>query len=581
MLNCHAGCSFKEICVALDVKPSELTGKTPSAAVYGKTQYPSIVATYEYKDLNGKTLLLKHRTSNKDFWWYNPIVKKKGKNGVPDMLYRQELVPAAASVFLVEGEKDADNINRLSGSVFPFPAVSPSNGCETPWKKEFSELLKGKNVIILPDNDEPGEKLALKAAENLKGYAEHIFIAHLKDVFPDLPEKGDISDALQKYGNEAVRAALPKLLNEGNIHGVEGAQIKEEYLLISLDDVQSSKTEYLFPPYVPKGTVTILAGVSGGGKTWFSLYLAKLVSTGEPLTEGFPKKEPGTVIYQSKENDLSKDLKPRLEKLKADTSKILVIDDHDKDGKYNPVRLNDERLEPILKKVRPALVFFDPIQSYLGAEADMNKANTVRPILDKLIDLAQRYNVAIVLVAHMNKDSKAFALDKILGSSDFRNSARSILICGTDPYAEDYPNSRVIVQAKNSAGPLGDGITFHIDDSGLVIDGTCDLDADEIMPIRRDRRGKNKPAVCLDDAKDVILELLGDEGYCEAKAIYELAGMRGISKRTLYNARDEMHLQSVKIGFGKNKVTWWLSPDVDKETFKAERKNNAEQLTVS
>ena len=384
---------------------------------------------------------------------------------------------------------------------------------------------------------------------------------------------------MKKYGDEAVKAAMPKLICEGNSYSREGIEI-EEFMLINLDDIQSSKTEYLFPPYIPKGTLTLLAGVSASGKTWFSLKLAKLVSTGEALTEGFPKREPGMVIYQTKENDLSKDIKPRLEQLNADTSKIFVIDDHDKDGKYNPVRLDDERLEPILQKLRPAIVFFDPIQSYLGVEADMNKANTVRPILDKLIDLAQRYNTSIVLVAHMNKDSKALALDKILGSSDFRNSARSILICGTDPYAEDYPNSRVVVQAKNSAGPLGDGIAFHIDDSGLVIDGTSDLEADEIMPIRRDRRGKNKPAVCLDDAKDVILELLGDEGYCEAKAIYELAGMRGISQRTVRNARIEMKLQSVQIGF-KPKVTWWLSPDVDKETFKAERKNNAEQLTVS
>lgn len=307
-VNCHAGCSFKDICTALNVKPSELAGETPSATGYGKTQYPSIVATYEYKDLNGKTLLLKHRTSNKVFWWYNPIVKKKGKNGVPDMLYRQELVPSAASVFLVEGEKDADNINRLNGSVFPFPAVSPSNGCETPWKKEFSELLKGKNVIILPDNDEPGEKLALKAAENLKGYAEHIFIAHLKDVFPDLPEKGDISDALQKYGNEAVRSALPKLLDEKNVYSgeKETARKFKQSLSISaaeLDKTVLPDTKFLVEVMLPEGS-TIISAPSKAGKSWLVLDMGLSIASGTTVL-GFQANKTG-VLYLALEDSLTR-----------------------------------------------------------------------------------------------------------------------------------------------------------------------------------------------------------------------------------------------------------------------------------
>lgn len=299
-LNCHAGCSFHDICDALNVKPSELRGETTQM----HTTAPQIVATYEYKDLNGNVILKKYRKSDKSFSWYNPATDKWNKQGVSDMLYRQELVPSAPSVFIVEGEKDADNINKLVGKVFPFPAVSPSNGCKTQWKQEFSELLKGKYVVILPDNDKPGEEFAQKTAAALKGVAAVVMIAHLKDVFADLPEKGDISDALQKYGNEAIRSSIPKLVNDKNIYSGEKENVHKLRQSLSLSAAELDKTilpdtKFLVEVMLPEGS-TIISAPSKAGKSWLVLDMGLSIASGTTVL-GFQANKTG-VLYLALED---------------------------------------------------------------------------------------------------------------------------------------------------------------------------------------------------------------------------------------------------------------------------------------
>jgi len=347
--------------------------------------------------------------------------------------------------------------------------------------------------------------------------------------------------------------------------------------VVPLSDIKPKRAEYLICPYFPKGKLTIVGGVSGSTKTWLMLYVAAVISSGSPFfEEEIPGRKPCTVFYQTKENDYETDVRPRLDKLPAKPENIFVLDDHDPDGGFDPITLTDERLEIIMRQYSPALIVFDPIQSYLGAEVDMNQANKVRPVLDYLIDLASQYNCALVLVAHMSKKIDFGALDRLLGSSDFRNAARSIVIIGSDP--ED-PDSRIMAHAKNSSGPLGQSIKYHIDgEKGLVFDGYSDLTADQILPggtTRQDGR-KNRKSDALDEAINGLTELLGEDGYTTLEQVQTFQNMEGISERTMYRAKDFLELQKLSIGFNP-KVTYWLAPDVDKEEFKLKHTPAPEQ----
>jgi predicted P-loop ATPase len=124
------------------------------------------------------------------------------------VLYRLPEVLAAQRVFIVEGEKDVETLRALG-----YVATTAAMGAKTQWAKEYAamwqEPLKNKDVVLLPDNDEPGRKHMHQAQKHLTGHAQSVRYLEL----PNLPEKGDVSDWF-KAGHtpeelEALLAAPP------------------------------------------------------------------------------------------------------------------------------------------------------------------------------------------------------------------------------------------------------------------------------------------------------------------------------------------------------------------------------------
>lgn len=150
-----------------------------------------IVATYDYKDSTGALLYQVVRYSPKAFRQRRPDGKGgwvHSLNGTPRVLYRLPdlLAHPGKPVFVVEGEKDADRLWSLG-----LMATTNAMGAEK-WRDEYSASLQGRSVMIIPDNDAPGEKHARVVADSLIGKAAGVKILRLAE----LPQKGDVSDWL-------------------------------------------------------------------------------------------------------------------------------------------------------------------------------------------------------------------------------------------------------------------------------------------------------------------------------------------------------------------------------------------------
>ena len=104
------------------------------------------------------------------------------------------------------------------------------------------------------------------------------------------------------------------------------------------------------------------------------MHLAAACTNGK-LLPNMERMEPFNVIYQTAEDGLGDTVKPRLIEAGADLDRVLVIDDSDVQ-----LTLSDERIEKAIVENNVRLVIIDPIQAYLGADVDMNRANEVRPI---------------------------------------------------------------------------------------------------------------------------------------------------------------------------------------------------------
>lgn len=332
-------------------------------------------------------------------------------------------------------------------------------------------------------------------------------------------------------------------------------------LLRAVSSVEARRAEYLAAPYLPKGMLTVLGGVSGVGKTWLAMAFAAAVSRGQrlPFEAAEAARTPGNVWYFTQENDPNAVVRPRLERLGADLDHVFV---QSLGAAGAGLTLNDPRLEQQAAVCPPALVVFDPIQSYLGARVDMNKANAVRPVLDALADFAKRHGCAVVLISHMAKPGagNAAALDRLLGSSDFRNAARSILIVGRDP--EDRTRA-VFAHAKNSLGAPGESQGFVIGGPrGVEFTGPVEADADTILRAGAASGKGGRPTVMQALYAD-LQALLGDKGFVRYEEVEAMRREKGYSSSTLYRARDDLALQTIRVGKKPHSKLYWACAAVD------------------
>lgn len=309
---------------------------------------------------------------------------------------------------------------------------------------------------------------------------------------------------------------------------------EKDLRIINMEDVEATEVKWLWYPYIPYGKITIIQGDPGEGKTTLVLNLAALLTRGEKLPESEITAEPINVLYQSAEDGLADTIKPRLIAANADTSRVMVIDETDIE-----LSMTDYHLEAAIQQTGAKLVILDPLQAYLGAKVDMHRANEVRPVFKHLATVAERYDCAIVLIAHLNKTAGMKAAYRMLGSVDITAAARSILIVGR---IKNNPTVRVMVHSKSSLAPEGEPVAFELNpETGFAFIGKYHISVEELLD-GISTVGK------LDEAENFLETLFADVDEIQQKKIIAQAQARNIAKRTLDEAKKRLNIGSFKVG---------------------------------
>ena len=171
LVHCHAGCAQAAVIAALKdlgLWPNREQG----------LERRRVVAEYSYTDEHGDLIYQVLRTDPKGFFQRYPdgtggwINRKHSRQ----VLYRLAEVVKAPIIFLCEGEKDADRL-RDHG----FVATTNAGGAKAPWLPQYTEALRAREVILVPDNDPPGRQRVLTIARALLGYARRIIVLQLRD----------------------------------------------------------------------------------------------------------------------------------------------------------------------------------------------------------------------------------------------------------------------------------------------------------------------------------------------------------------------------------------------------------------
>lgn len=508
-----------------------------------------IVAEYDYTDEQGTLLFQVVRTAPKDFRQRRPDSKGGWIWNLKDtrlVLYRLPDVVKSESVLIVEGEKDVETAYRLGLPECWAATCNPMGAGK--WRPEYSDMLQGKRVVILPDADDPGRRHGENVARSLEGKAAAILTV-------TLPHGKDLSEWVEAGGSQEdfrklLEAAEPWVLLPPNVQA-EAVEQAAGPVLVRLADVQPEEITWLWPGRIARGKLTLFVGDPGVGKSMLTIDLAARISRGAAFPDG-SQAPGGAVIILTAEDGVADTVRPRLDAMMGDPTRVFVLTGIRTSAESTPghfqLTTDLPHLEHASTEHNAVLVVIDPLSAYLG-EKDSYKDAEVRRVLGPLSMMAERTGVAVVGIMHLNKNEQRKALYRALNSIAFVAAARAVFAVAED---QDTEGRILFLPLKMNLAPKPPGLAYRLDGPRIVWDAEpVTADAESAL------RGADLPEERAErvQAVEVLKELL-QAGSMKAEAVKKEAAQAGITERTLIRAKAALRVKSRRVG-GLGSAGWW------------------------
>jgi len=322
--------------------------------------------------------------------------------------------------------------------------------------------------------------------------------------------------------------------------------LKKDYHTFSEREVK--ELNWLWKPYIIRGNLNIIVGDGGVGKSFFTAWLLSAISSGGKVPFNYFNFDMERCILQNAEDDIDATILPRLLSNGANTDNIGYFDEEDKTFSIQQL----DRLEEKLEKLRPAVVVLDPIQAYLG-DINMNSSVEVRNGLKPLKLLAQKYNCAIIMIMHMNKNTGTNkATNRVMGSYDFIASCRSAILIENNP--EDQEEKLFIpIKTNLMKESEKNTLAYKITDSGKIewTTNKGQINPNEILFENSNNISKGTKA------REFILGALsrGEIKANEFKDLFIKIG--GFSEKCYNETKAILNKENLIKSFQKNNAFYW------------------------
>lgn len=584
LLHCHAGCSIEDVLAAAGLTMRDLfcdgsaAGKATSPVLKAtnggmdrrrKVKSSTIDTIYDYCDRRRRLLyqVVRYRVEyddgavGKTFRQRQPSGRDWVNNltGVERVLYLlPDLLASTGTVYLVEGEKDADRLVSLG-----ITATTLAQGAQAKLTPSMIEDLAGRDIVILPDNDKPGRDAAETRAVALHGVAHSTKVVHL----PGLPEHGDVSDWLDAGHTIDDLRSLVEEAPEWNPNSPPADDPGSSILLMrKASEITPQATSWLWNARIVGGMLNLLSGFGGVGKSTFITQLVAAITTGGLFPDG--ERAPlGDVMILAGEDSPAHTIIPRLIAAGADLSRVHIVEGIHRPGVDEPawisLREDAHDIEQAIVSTGSILLVIDPASSFIG-DADTNSESHVRNALVRLDQGAQRTGCAVLLVRHLAKGSGNSRADaRILGSVAWRDQPRSVLMIADAP--EEYQPAprldgrrdvrRALGVTKANLAPIPPVLWFEQPADGPMhwLEGHAPFTMDDCF------RPAERPTK-LDDATGFVREqLIG--GSQTANQLYADGKSLGYSEKTIRRALRAINAEKFQLP-GRAHAGWcWRLPN--------------------
>lgn len=497
-------------------------------------------AVFRYRLPNGRKTFTQHPPDGAGGWRYGAGCM----DGIEPVPYRlPDLLRSAAEdepVWVVEGEKDADRLVGLG-----LVATTNHQGAQSTdrtWPR-FKDHFRGREVIVLPDNDPGGLAHAARVAGHLQGIARSVKVVPL----PGLGPKGDVSDWLDSGRDIDELGRLAKDAPEwapGDGAPTEAGDPDRDATVADLR-VLASVEGWLWPLWIPEAALTLLAAEGGTGKTRFCFDLHRRIHQGQPWPDGAEMRAPrgSKLLWVAADNQHQELIDIAGEFGVPDE---LVVLNAKASDPYEGTSLQTEEeladFEARIRRVKPALVVIDTITN-TGDFKSQDSSDAKRQY-KPLQEIAIRCQVPILCVTHLN------AGGKVLGRRAVEKVRVVIQMEYPDPEGQPF-RRKLWVSKSKAVRPPALGVTMG--DGG----NAYDLSPPEAPGPQRFGGAKTGPPPAeVAECMAWLAQRLADGAVPVARLRTETEA-RGWSTGTLYKARDRSGVVEDRRGV-RNHMHWSL-----------------------
>jgi hypothetical protein len=396
---------------------------------------------------------------------------------------------------------------------------------------QYSAYLEGADVVVVADNDEAG-------------------IVHARNVFELLVAKArTVSLCRPLFGKDVT-----ELLGAGYpITHVESVPLDTPLVSILASSVRTRAVSWAWQGFMPFGSVTIVEGDPGDGKSTLTCDLVSRWTSGRTMPDGTAHGGAYNALMVSAEDDPETTIVPRLRVAGANLDRVTLITGGTDEARGFSLVVGDLRaLEEMIISSGARILVLDPLMAFMPDKINGLVDSEVRRTLWPLKRLAERYGLCVIVVRHLVKGGTK-ALYAGSGSIGIIGAARAAYLIKPDPMNKAH---RIMAATKANLAKRPKSWAYEldtVDEVGLVRwIGEVEWDADTLFDGNTEGMRQREQA-------GQWLEGVLDNSFMSWKELTEKGRREGYTEHTLRRSRADVARSVTNPALGDQLIvgTYW------------------------